>query len=246
MKKIKPELTPFLSSSWHLNFLLFVFFKGFVQLNLAARSSFRFIPTNISFPEDLTDEMRREALLNSLMLVKDDRTIVSTVRDPTFVPEKDVLLNLYTRKNSVESFVLKLNDPENLAISPFRSDKVTKIIIHGWTDSADTNWVKDMGKNFLAAGDYNVVSVDWSAGSMKAYFVAARLTQRVCKIFLYFEFCPHSKFFKIFSAKFRLFSLKFGFVFAKFWCFIANFVFFPKVPFFAKFEFFIAKFRISF
>ena len=123
--------------------------------------------------------MIREALLSSFSLVKDDRTIITTILDPNFIPEKDITFHLFTRTNPDESHVLKISDTKNLQSSSFDSEKPTKVIVHGWTDNVNSYWVKDMRKNYLEAGDYNVISLDWYTGSVKEYFVAARLTRQV-------------------------------------------------------------------
>ncbi|XP_043267432.1 pancreatic triacylglycerol lipase-like [Venturia canescens] len=152
---------------------------GFMQLNFAARSANRLLPMDRSFQEGLTDDMRHESLINSLLLMDDDRTILSTVLYPPFSPGRDVSFNLFTRENSDESYLLQLDDTENLRISSFKADKPTKILIHGWIDSANTYWLVDMRKNYLAASDCNVIVVDWNAGSSKAYLAAAHLTRQV-------------------------------------------------------------------
>lgn len=131
--------------------------------------------------------MRRESLLNSLALVKDDRAIVTTILDPTFTPEKDTAFHLFTKENPDEAYIMKINDTENLQASTFNAERPTKIIIHGWTDSVNSYWVKDMRKNYLSAGDYNVICVDWYSGAIKEYFVSARLTRQVCRHISYIE-----------------------------------------------------------
>ncbi|RZC38183.1 Lipase and/or Abhydrolase 6 domain containing protein, partial [Asbolus verrucosus] len=55
----------------------------------------------------------------------------------------------------------------------------TKMIIHGWINSAEEPWVKKMASLYHQKGDYNVIAVDWSHDANKAYLHSSSITQGV-------------------------------------------------------------------
>lgn len=125
-------------------------------------------------------------LINPSVLIPDDRGILSGVLDPIVVPEKDIIFQLFTKTNSDEAYMMNLNDSENLKQSGFNSSLLTKIIIHGWTDSSQTPWLREIRTNYLNTGDYNVILINWLAGSVKEYSAAAKVTRQVSIKFRYF------------------------------------------------------------
>ncbi|XP_042207074.1 pancreatic triacylglycerol lipase-like isoform X1 [Homarus americanus] len=57
--------------------------------------------------------------------------------------------------------------------SSFRSNRKTKIIIHGYLGDQRMLWMDDMARAFLSTGDYNIVLVDWTTGAQGLYGQAA-------------------------------------------------------------------------
>ncbi|XP_051170626.1 pancreatic lipase-related protein 2-like isoform X2 [Leptopilina boulardi] len=134
-------------------------------------------------PDSSQDTSLEQAIVNVLInpsvLIPDDRGILSGVLDPIVVPEKDIIFQLFTKTNSDEAYMMNLNDSENLKQSGFNSSLLTKIIIHGWTDSSQTPWLREIRTNYLNTGDYNVILINWLAGSVKEYSAAAKVTRQV-------------------------------------------------------------------
>lgn len=147
--------------------------------------------SNLQPPDSTQDTALEEKILNVLVntavLKTDDRGILSGILDPIVVPEKDISFQLYTKSNSDEPYKLIVNDSENLKESEFNSSLSTKILIHGWTDSAQAPWLREMRANYLTNDDYNVILINWLAGAIKEYSAAARITRQVSNEFLFFK-----------------------------------------------------------
>lgn len=116
---------------------------------------------------------------NPLTFGFNDGILLPTVLDPGLLPDKNVNFYLFTRTNPLDGYLLKVNDTKNLRQSPFNSYVITKIIIHGWTDSSKSSWLTDFKHNYLANSDYNIIFVDWFPISAIEYGIAAKLTRQV-------------------------------------------------------------------
>lgn len=95
-------------------------------------------------------------------------TIVPAVTSSPVKPEVNPIntkISLYTRKNALVGHPLLLGDLGNsVASSPFDSDLITRVIIHGSFDGVDYgHWMRDMKTRLLEVEDANVIIVDWSA-----------------------------------------------------------------------------------
>jgi hypothetical protein len=98
------------------------------------------------------------------------------------VPDRDISFSLFTKDNPNEPVLLKLGDTVSLKNYNFTTVGPTKILIHGWTDNGNGSWIQDIRRNYLMTGNYNIIIVDWSAGSLKEYLVSASLTKQVSYI----------------------------------------------------------------
>ncbi|XP_015591576.1 pancreatic triacylglycerol lipase [Cephus cinctus] len=107
-----------------------------------------------------------------------DRTGLLSFLDPKLMPH-DVIFHLYTRNNPVASYILKTGDIANLKNSKFDGNLSTKVIIHGWTNSGKSYWYNHFRHNYLTVGNYNVIGVDWFAGSAKGYLTSVVITRKV-------------------------------------------------------------------
>lgn len=94
--------------------------------------------------------------------------------------EKNVQFLLYTKSNTVKPYILKVGDVENLNKSPFDSESETKIIIHGWQDSALNPISQCISRNYLKKKNYNVIIVNWALISLSEYTIAVQLARPVC------------------------------------------------------------------
>ncbi|CAB4064290.1 GABRA [Lepeophtheirus salmonis] len=63
--------------------------------------------------------------------------------------------------------------------SNFKASRPTKLIVHGFLDSAQVFWVKEMTDALLDYMDFNVIVVDWNAGARAIYSQAAANTRLV-------------------------------------------------------------------
>ncbi len=79
---------------------------------------------------------------------------------------------LHTRKNLNEHQILKVHDHDSIKNSLFNGKNPTKFIIHGFIDNQlFGDWMRKMKDEFLIAGDYNVIIVDWSGGNGDLLFL---------------------------------------------------------------------------
>lgn len=115
--------------------------------------------------------------LNPTSIISNDPAI-GNIFELEFKAE-DINYELYTKDNKEQSVSLRVGDATRLKESPFNPAWPTKIIIHGWTDNGNTFWLHDIRRNYLSVGDYNVICIDWSAGSSKEYLTSVKLTHQV-------------------------------------------------------------------
>lgn len=54
----------------------------------------------------------------------------------------------------------------------FDYGKKTKMLIHGYLDNHKRNYLKNITKEFLKAGDFNVIQVDWGRVAQSFYYSA--------------------------------------------------------------------------
>jgi len=74
---------------------------------------------------------------------------------------------------------LNLEDSQMVQEAGFKGDRPTKIIVHGFLDTGQEVWVKDMTNALLNAEDCNVIAIDWGGGSLPLYSQAAANTRLV-------------------------------------------------------------------
>uniref|UniRef100_A0A182QWX0 Lipase domain-containing protein n=1 Tax=Anopheles farauti TaxID=69004 RepID=A0A182QWX0_9DIPT len=93
------------------------------------------------------------------------------LRESSLKP-KDVELLLYTRWDS-HSHRLDVEKEETFVGSSFRSDRLTKVVVHGWQSDKDSEAVTSIRKAYLHHWDYNVIVVDWSSCSITFDYIAS-------------------------------------------------------------------------
>ncbi|XP_071565042.1 pancreatic triacylglycerol lipase [Temnothorax nylanderi] len=101
-------------------------------------------------------------------------SIVETVleRDPA-------TFKLYTRENPFGEEQLFLNNTEVLYASHFNESRPTKFIVHGFSDTGNEGWIRDLIDAYLLYQDVNVIVVGWGILASDAYPVAAKNTRLV-------------------------------------------------------------------
>ncbi|XP_071505645.1 pancreatic triacylglycerol lipase-like [Diadema antillarum] len=76
---------------------------------------------------------------------------------------------LNTRRNPHAVTELFTSDMSTIRDSYFDPTHETKIIVHGFTQNGDVQWMYTMQEAFLNSGDYNVIRVDWRKGAVDLY-----------------------------------------------------------------------------
>lgn len=95
------------------------------------------------------------------------------------VPRSDVLFRLWTHSQKnvfAPLYVGQLGIEDTI-----RPEQPFKLIIHGWTDCADSDWYDYFKNEYLSKGDYNVIMVDWSKPASALYPLSAVYTTDVGK-----------------------------------------------------------------
>lgn len=49
----------------------------------------------------------------------------------------------------------------------------TVLLIHGWVADSNVSWVENLTAAYVATGDYNIVTVDWSPVANLSYIASA-------------------------------------------------------------------------
>ncbi|KAK2586048.1 hypothetical protein KPH14_012045 [Odynerus spinipes] len=160
--------------------LLFAYLLTLLNLSNSATSDVQYHLTPDKSQGFFLGEVLLDAFVNPMGTIQDDRMVINNIFDPNLL-SKDVTFELYTKNNPIQAFYLKVGDVVGLKDSPFNSERPTKLLIHGWTDSANTYWLQDFRQNYLGVGDYNVICVNWFPASLKEYWIAAKLTRQVGK-----------------------------------------------------------------
>ncbi|KAL0266518.1 UNVERIFIED_CONTAM: hypothetical protein PYX00_009030 [Menopon gallinae] len=92
-------------------------------------------------------------------------------------PEETVRLQLFTRENPKNGESL---NGTNLRLSIFDPSKPTKIVIHGWRSSGNSDTVVNIRNAYLNRSDVNVIAVDWSEPAGNVYYPAsAKYTKKL-------------------------------------------------------------------
>lgn len=76
-----------------------------------------------------------------------------------------IKLYLYTKANSIIPQLLDQSNAQQLKNSNFKARRPTRIIIHGWQNNYLSDVNIDLREAYLNEGDYNIISVDWSANA---------------------------------------------------------------------------------
>ncbi|KAG1657257.1 Pancreatic triacylglycerol lipase [Nymphon striatum] len=109
-----------------------------------------------------------------------DGDFLSLLNRPiNLLPEHPRIINvnfkLFTRENPSPGEILETSGQ----LTSFDVKKPTKLIVHGFTDSINSGWVKYMVNELLIHDDYNVIAVDWKSGASVMYPQAVANTRIV-------------------------------------------------------------------
>lgn len=81
--------------------------------------------------------------------------------EPTFDPINDMFFLLFTRDNPNVGHRINIFDETSLRASHWRINGGVRILIHGWTTSANAVENLRTREELLLHADHNVVVVDW-------------------------------------------------------------------------------------
>lgn len=98
---------------------------------------------------------------------------VNTALGMNFDSHGDVQFWLFTRRNPQDGQLLKFQDQRSLSQSFFNKNRPTRIVIHGWLDSLKSDSIQMPKDAYMAAGDFNVIAIDWSAGGRTTNYLLA-------------------------------------------------------------------------
>lgn len=88
-------------------------------------------------------------------------------------PETDIIFTLFTRSTR-EGQVIKWNDPSTIDRSAFNPAHPTRITVHGWNGSPGARVNTAVHRSYFEVGDFNCITVDWTAGANTLNYLAAR------------------------------------------------------------------------
>jgi len=146
------------------------FLAGSVLITLFLASSF-----GASVHRDLST-LAREVCYDHYGCFSTETPWTSLLRPQQVLPnppyEVGTRFLLFTRNNPNEDFELVPDNKVILGFSPFQKEKPTIILIHGFTDSARSDWMVNSKNALLAKEDVNIIQVDWSPGADGTYLKA--------------------------------------------------------------------------
>lgn len=88
-------------------------------------------------------------------------------------PETDIIFTLYTNDNQ-NGQVVQWNDPSWIPNSRFNPANPTRVTIHGWGGSTNGRVNRVVRAALFQVGNFNVITVDWSAGADSNNYLTAR------------------------------------------------------------------------
>ncbi|XP_042314423.1 LOW QUALITY PROTEIN: pancreatic lipase-related protein 2-like [Sceloporus undulatus] len=93
-------------------------------------------------------------------------------------PEPPDIVNtafhLYTRESPVYFQVISAVNPSTIRVSNFRTNRITRFIIHGYFVGDDYEQIVDMCRFILQKEDINCIVVNWKAGAANLYTQAVQ------------------------------------------------------------------------
>uniref|UniRef100_A0A8C5MCF2 Triacylglycerol lipase n=1 Tax=Leptobrachium leishanense TaxID=445787 RepID=A0A8C5MCF2_9ANUR len=89
---------------------------------------------------------------------------------PMMAPVRFLLLS---KSNKTKYQEISLTDPSTISKSDFNPKADTRVIIHGYTESGQEQWMLEMCQAFMQAGHCNCFVTDWGSASMTIYAQAA-------------------------------------------------------------------------
>ncbi|XP_072280895.1 pancreatic triacylglycerol lipase-like [Pyxicephalus adspersus] len=120
----------------------------------------------------------REVCYQRLGCFSDENPFSGTLQRPiSHLPSSPDKINtrflLYTRDNPNIFQEISAVNSETIKASNFLRSRKTRFIIHGFIDSGENRWLKDLCQAMLQVEDVNCICVDWHGGSLALYTQAS-------------------------------------------------------------------------
>ncbi|XP_055627681.1 pancreatic triacylglycerol lipase-like [Toxorhynchites rutilus septentrionalis] len=128
----------------------------------------------LASPVDVQPEIIMDSTGHPHLVNLDPYEIKDVEFEPLFNAEEDMSFRLFTRLNPDVGQVLRWNDPSSIFNSNFNPSHPTRFTIHGWRADGESDLHSMIRYNYLARGDFNVISVDWGQGSKTINYYTAR------------------------------------------------------------------------
>lgn len=112
------------------------------------------------------------------MIPEEDGTwkLVNIHDDPEpesfFTPANDIIFSVFTSANPTQGQVIQWNSPASILASNFNAANPTRFTIHGWNGGPTSNVNTGVRNALLQRGNFNVIQVNWSAGSGSNYLTS--------------------------------------------------------------------------
>uniref|UniRef100_A0A182J845 Uncharacterized protein n=1 Tax=Anopheles atroparvus TaxID=41427 RepID=A0A182J845_ANOAO len=91
-----------------------------------------------------------------------------------FLPERDTRFLLYTASNPEVPDVLSNGDLDGIQRSSFNPNNPTRMVIHGWLGTQNSEINRLVRSALFFTGNYNVIFVDWSVGALDEFYPNSR------------------------------------------------------------------------
>lgn len=129
--------------------------------------------------------------------------------DPLFDAYKNVRILLQTRQNRNNPQELNFRDLQSVQLSNFNRHRPTRVLIHGWWETEESDINTETSAELLEFYDFNVLLIDWSKGARTITYVAAANRVRSVGNFVasYLDFLHQSGFINFSRTKIVGFSL---------------------------------------
>jgi pancreatic triacylglycerol lipase len=113
-------------------------------------------------------------LLEAGGAIRMDSNTYETEPETHFNGVADMRFILFTRSNPTVGHQLILNNVASVVASHFNPAHPTRLTVHGWQEGANSSPNPQMRNAYLAIGDFNVITVDWSVGASSTLHSTAR------------------------------------------------------------------------
>ncbi|CAL4069798.1 unnamed protein product [Meganyctiphanes norvegica] len=119
--------------------------------------------------------MIRSSLIFRAVAVACMCTLATSVPEVHYGNFSDIHYLLWTRSNAgnEDHHELHLGDLDDLEASPFQPSQQTYFLIHGFSSSADAEWVLKGKSDLLALYDVNVIAVNWKKLALAPFYIQA-------------------------------------------------------------------------